>query len=182
MLGDFRTDSTGTQGTGLPRLLVSEVNTSRIGIERFNILIRSAGQSSTLQYDGFAPTGSRSVLGSMGRAQRMPSRSGYLHSMANHSICLGRAISERRFVDKFRLDSIPYESVDTASFGNGPTRHVCRPSPKVLQMRRRTGYFEALQLVSVGDIQLTKQGMVSDAVTVNEDTSQSEDQASDLRV
>jgi hypothetical protein len=59
MLGDFRTDSTGTQGTGLPRLLVSEVNTSRIGaIGRFNILIRTACQSSTLQYDGFAPGGS----------------------------------------------------------------------------------------------------------------------------
>jgi len=41
MLGDFRTDSTGTQGTRLPRLLVSEVNTCRIGaIERFDILIR----------------------------------------------------------------------------------------------------------------------------------------------
>jgi len=171
MLGDFRTDSTGTQGKGLPRLLVPEVNTTRIGaIERFNILIRAAGQSSILQYDGFAPTGS-SVLGSMGRAQRMLSRSGYLHSMASRSICLGRP-SKRTFVDKFTPASIPYESVDTTSFGNGTTRHVCRSCPKVLQMRRRTGYFEALQLVSVRDIQLTNQGLVSDAVTVNEDTSQ----------
>jgi hypothetical protein len=72
MLGDFRTDSTGTQGTGLLRLLVLEVNTSLIGaIERFNILIRTAGQSSTLQYDGFAPTGFRSVLGSKGISQGM---------------------------------------------------------------------------------------------------------------
>jgi hypothetical protein len=41
-----------------------------------------------------------------------------------------------------------------------------------LQMRLHTGYFEALRLVSLDDIQLTNRGMVSDAVTVNEDTSQ----------